>query len=75
MRRRLFIALLVGSFNGDAADDDSGDDLVDNMNRFAAAYNDFTGDLASGVYSPKKAARLSKLWRNIEKCEEWPREH
>jgi hypothetical protein len=48
------------------------DDLAERLNRFAEAYNGFAGELRAGKLDVKKAARLSKLWRDVERSGEWP---
>jgi len=52
----------------------TGDPLVDRMNEFVVAYNDFAKGVQAGIFDQRQARRLSKLWRQVEKCGSWPPE-
>jgi len=55
-----------------AAAADQPDTLLEPMNRFAAAYNDFTAGMQKGLFDARQAKRLSKLWREVEHSGNWP---
>ncbi len=71
MNRRLFLALVIASTG--AGIDALADSLADCANRFARAYNEFFSDVGRGIFDNKRARRLSKLWRDLENCGEWPK--
>jgi len=49
------------------------DPLLEPMNRFAKAYNEFAEGMRSGIFDQRQAKRLSKLWREVESSGDWPR--
>jgi hypothetical protein len=48
------------------------DFMLEALNKFNSEMQDFTAKLRGHVYSEKQAARLSKLWRDVEASGEWP---
>jgi hypothetical protein len=49
------------------------DELMSALNDFADTYNRFVDLRNKGIHDLKLAAKLSKQWNRVEKCEGWPR--
>jgi hypothetical protein len=69
-RRRLILLpnLLATGISGSRFDW-----LAITLNKFANRYNTFIEKLRGGVFDLRDAKALSQLWREVERCGEWPK--
>jgi hypothetical protein len=49
------------------------DFLADRMNRFTSSLRDFCEKYNRHIFDAKEARLLSKLWRDVEDCGDWPK--
>jgi hypothetical protein len=72
--RHLFLAgsLLTMLLRGQSVVSND-DQLVTRWNEFAKVANVFANDQHDGKFNMKTAKELSKLWRRVEQCGEWPK--
>ena len=70
IRRAVLLAVLLAGWRGSAQVDYW---LWVKMNRFAETYNLFAQKLNQGEFDVKLARKLSKQWRDVERCGMWPR--
>ena len=70
VRRRAALLLLLA---GQCVAVNSGDLMLDRLNRFNQTMRDFTGQLRAKQFNAKEAKLLSRLWRDVENSGEWPK--
>jgi hypothetical protein len=72
MARRTILGLSVVLSTGISGS--SHDWLATALNHFANRYNRFIEDLRAGQFDLRDAKALSKAWRDVETCGQWPKE-
>ena len=67
------LAFILGLLARPLAAVDARNYLAEELNAFTRDYYDFLNKLRADTFDVRQARRLSRLWRRVENCGEWPK--